>query len=249
MDYAQARIQARYGERPDESDWHTLAHARDFGTLIEAVRGSGLRRWITSLDASSGSHAIEIALRARWRDTVDELASWMPAKWSPATLWVAGLPDLPALCRLARGEPPLPWMSMDPVLQPYSVADVEERRSRLLRSALAFANLPPVPPEGPDATIEPQVRSAWNEQWRRRWPSRRDARALDRLATVVQSGTRETLLLGRNALALRLRTLFRDVTLHPAAAFVFLAMTAIDMTRLRAELLKHTVLRESGLAS
>ena len=249
MDYAQARIQARYGERPDESVWHTLAHARELGTLLEAVRACGLRRWITGLDASSGSHAIEISLRARWREIVDELASWMPAPWRPATLWVAGLPDLPALCRLARGEPPLPWMSIDPVLQPYSVADLEERRNRLLRGALAFAGLAPTAADDQGDAIEPRVRGAWDKQWRQRWPARRDTRSLNQVAAIVQSGAREPLMIGRNALARRLRAMFRDMTLHPAVAFVFLALTAIDMTRLRAELLKHAVLRESGLAS
>jgi len=56
-------------------------------------------------------------------------------------------------------------------------------------------------------------------------------------------------MIGRNALARRLRAMFREMTLHPAVAFVFLALTAIDMTRLRAELLRHALLRETGLAS
>jgi hypothetical protein len=252
VDYAQARIQARYGERPDESAWHTLTNARESGTLIEAVRSCGLRRWITGLDASSGSHAIEISLRARWRESVDELASWMPAPWRDATLWVSGLPDLPGLCRLARGEPPLPWMSQDPILHAYTVPDAEERRRRLLGGALAFADLAPLPPspaeDGSDA-IEPRVRHAWDDQWRKRWPARRSGRPLDQVAELVQSGAREPLLLGRNALARHLRLLFRNLTLHPAVAFVYLALTAIDMTRLRAELLKHALLREAGLAS
>ena len=85
MDYAQARLQARFGERPDESLWRMLENAAEPAALLEIAAASGLRRWIAGIGASSESHAIETALRARWRDCVAEVTSWMPPAWQPAT--------------------------------------------------------------------------------------------------------------------------------------------------------------------
>jgi hypothetical protein len=254
VDYAQARIQARFGERPDESIWHVLGNARGPGALLEVARACGLRRWIAGLDASCDSHTIEISMRARWRECILELSSWMPSEWRPATLWLSGLVDLPALCHLARGEPPLPWMSQDPVLRPYCIADAGERQTRLRQDALAFIESQPesqpAAADAPDGDeFESQVRRAWYQQWRRLWPVRREAGSVDSLVALVEASTREPASTGQQALLRRLRALFRELTLRPAAAFVFLALVAVDIARLRAELLKHALLHESGLAS
>jgi hypothetical protein len=252
VDYAQARIQARFGERPDESTWHALGGAHGPGAVLEAARSCGLRRWIAGLDASCDSHAIEISLRARWRECVMELASWMPEEWRAATLWLSGLVDLPALCHLARGDAPLAWMSQDPVLRPYATADLAERQIRLRQDALAFVE-PQPEPQAADAAhaddIESRVRHAWYEHWRRLWPAGREAGSIERLVALIEAGAGEPLSTGQQALARRLRALFRDLTLRPATAFVFLAFVAADIARLRAELLRHALLRESGLAS
>jgi hypothetical protein len=252
VDYAQARIQARFGERPDESTWQAIGSTHGPAALLEVARSCGLRRWTAGLDASSGTHAIEISMRAGWRECVLELSSWMPPKWRPATLWLSGLVDLPALCHLARGEALLPWMSQDPILRPYCIADVGERRTRLRQNVLAFIESQPAFADAPDTPgndFESQVRRAWYQQWRRLWPARREAGSLDRLVALVEAGTREPVSTGQQALLRRLRALFRDLTLRPAAAFVFLALVAVDIARLRAELLRHVLLRESGLAS
>jgi hypothetical protein len=193
----------RFGERPDESAWRALAGARSPAALLEAARSCGLRRWTAGLDASCDSHLIEISLRARWRECILELSSWMPAEWRPATLWFAGLVDLPALCHLVRGEPPLPWMRLDPMLRTYCVADAGERRNRLMQDALAFMESRheshPAVAGNVDAAVtvsvgaagedfESRVRRMWYEQWRRLWPARREAGAFARLVAIAEAG-------------------------------------------------------------
>jgi hypothetical protein len=176
----------------------------------------------------------------------------MPPAWRPATLWLSGLVDLPALCHLARGDALLSWMSQDPVLRPYCIADVVERQTRLRQDILAFMESQSESPaaDAPNEDdFESQVRRAWYRHWRRLWPARREAGSIDRLVALVEAGAREPQSTGQQALLRRLRALFRDLTLRPAAAFVFLALVAVDIARLRAELLRHALLRESGLAS
>lgn len=251
MDYAQARIQARFGERPDESLWHRLADARGPAALLEIARASGLRRWVAGIDAASDHHRIEISLRARWRECVAETASWTPERWRPAVLWTAVLADLPALCRLARGEAPLEWMRRDPVLGPYAGAQDDERQAKLRQEALAFAGAawPERAAAPAGESFESQVRRAWREEWRRRWPRRGDAQALEDLAGLMESRFAEPMAAGRHAFLRRLRAQFRRSTLRPGAAFAFLAFCALDIERLRAELLARVVLDQAGLAS
>ena len=248
MDYAQARLQARFGERPDESLWRMLENAGEPAVLLEIAGACSLRRWIAGIGASSESHTIEIALRARWRDCVAEVTSWMPRAWQPATEWTRQLADLPALCHLARGEALLAWMSRDPVLQPYALAEADARETKLKQDALAFVGpLWPALKAPVSASFESKVRRAWHEEWRRRWPGKSEAGALDGLAMLLESGaTRPST---SRELLHRLRILFRRSTLSPAVAFVFLAFVALDIARLRAALLKHALLRDPGLAS
>src|ERR1035437_5461362 len=123
MDYAQSRLQARFGDRPDESLWQQLEAVPEPYTALELARSSGLKRWVAGIALHADRHAIEIALRACWRECVSEIASWMPFSWQPALLWTRELVDLPALGYLARGGAPLPWMFYDPVLKVYARCD------------------------------------------------------------------------------------------------------------------------------
>ena len=252
MDYAQARLQARFGERPDESLWRRLADARGPAALLEVARASGLRRWIAGIEASSDHHRIEITLRARWRECVAETASWMPERWQSSVRWTAVLADLPALCRLARGEAPLEWMRRDPVLGPYAGAQEDERRAKLRHEALAFAGAawPERGAAAPAAArFQSPVRHAWRAEWRRRRPRRGDAQALEELAELMESRFTEPMAAGRHEFLRRLRVQFRRSTLRPSAAFAFLALSALDIERLRAELLARVLLDQAGLAS
>jgi len=50
----------------------------------------------------------------------------------------------------------------------------------------------------------------------------------------------------RRALAVRLSLLYRRATLDPAVAFIFLALSALDMERLRGELLRRALFPRLG---
>jgi hypothetical protein len=246
MDYAQARLQARFGERPDESVWHRLDAAPEPASVLEIARSTGLRRWVEGITPDSDRHAIEIALRARWRDCVTELSAWMPVSWQPALLWTRGLVDLPALCYLARDEVPLPWMLRDPVLQAYAEADTVARLAMLredfgaLRKSM-LGGQDEVQQQG--SPLPPQIRDAWLAEWRRRWPRHGDTSALEDLARLFVDALRQSAAPGRPDLTRKLRGLFRRSVLAPAAAFIYVAFTALDIERLRAGLLHPALAR------
>lgn len=252
MEYAQARLQARFGERADESVWQKIEAAPESSVALEIARSSGLRRWVVEITPLTDNHAIEIALRARWRECVSEVGSWMPRRWQPALQWTRGLADLPALCYLARGGLPLPWMLRDPVLQAYARADAKIREARLrqdCRPLLASAGEATGLAELSAGTLPPHIRDAWLDEWRRRWPRWGDTASLDDLARLFEAAMRQPAAMGRRDLARKLRSLFRRSVLVPVAAFIYVAFVALDIERLRAALLKHALAHEGVLAS
>ena len=93
--YAQARLQARYGARLDEAGWRAIESAKSADRFLENARGTFLARYGARLDAAMTSHAMESLLRAEWRDSVSEVARWVPAAWRDAVIWLQALAELP----------------------------------------------------------------------------------------------------------------------------------------------------------
>ena len=264
MEYAQARMQARFGERPAELSWRRLEAVRELPAFLEAARGTGLRRWVAGLQDRPDSHGVEIALRERMRSTIREVAGWMPEPWRAAAMWTLHLVDLPALVHLARGDPPFPWMREDPVLQRYAAGDAEERHAALanepeldflapaFRGEVAQAWIPGRVPAGS------AVRDAWLRRWKSLWPGTGgEARAsVERLVRCVERNLADlSVASAEHGAALRrifgqqLRRLFRGSSLLPAAAFAYLAIAALDAERLRRELLLRSLFPQTASRS
>jgi hypothetical protein len=241
--YAYARVCARYGARPDETAWRRLEHARELASLLDVARASAFRGWIGGIDATSTPHAIEGALRERWRETVRDVAAWMPEAWRAAVRWCAIAADLPALQHLARGFDAAPWLSDDPVWRDF-VAHAANTTD-VVRGALARAWV------APDRAAD-----EWRREWHRRLPAEgRDdaaiaalARALDETLSALRDPASSGSILA-HALQARLAVLFRRAVAAPAAAFVYLAQIALDLQRLRGELLRRAAFPGLNLAA
>ena len=242
LEYAQARLQARHGQRADDIDWQRLETTREFAALLDAVRSSPLRRCAVGLTPRSSAHEIEAVLRRHWRAVVAEVSGWMPVAWQPALAWCALLPLLPALQHLARGGAARPWMLDDTLLRVVSAAAPSARAAALATTeAAALAPAWPAPQT---------LGSAWQREWHRRLPQplRGADDSLHTVAALLQahaaafatapagSGT-----LLRRALQVRLAPWVRRAAAEPAAAFVHLALCALDLERLRGELLLRAI--------
>ena len=252
MDYAQSRLQSRFGEFPDELLWQQLEGVSEPGAALEIAQSCGLRRWVVGIAPQAEIHEIEIALRARWRECVTEIASWVPCGWQPALLWMRELTDLPALCYLARGRAPLHWMFGDPVLQVYAQADSITRETMLREDCRAFmgssfeilddAVLQAMP--GPS-----RIGQAWLDEWRRRWPRWRDTESLEDLVRLVDNAMKQPVAISRPVLLRQLRSLFRRSVLQPVVVFIYIALAALALQRLRAGLLAHALTQDGVVAA
>jgi len=243
--YVQARLQARHGARLREADWRAIEAARSSDQFIERARASSLRRFIQGVDARMSSHAIERILRDTWRAYVAEMASWVPAVWRQAVTWTSFFPELPIIDALLKGEAPA-WMQQDPAFAELAQADLQKRNAALANSplnALVASN-----------GRGPMLAARWYARWRSLWPRRRaDNRALLDLAAAInahverldRAGLQETSAPYRRDLARRLTRLFRRHSGSPAALFCHLALVALDLERLRGDLIRRRLFEPS----
>lgn len=220
MEYAQARLQARYGAHPVEAQWRQLGAHRDIVAYLAAARAMPFADWLAGIDDSAGPHEIERALRRFWRRAVAEVARWLPAEWGPATRWAASLIDLPAFAHGDRGAVLPRGVETDP--------------------HLAFL-------AGGKANLE-----QWQAHWRRLWPEETedDRVELKQLAVRLRRHLADFARCeadaaweSRRALRNRIALAFRRAALQPIAGLLFLLLLALDLERLRAELMLRALRR------
>ena len=254
IEYAQARMQARFGARPGAALWRELDSIRDLGAYLDSLQGTPLRGWVTGIDAAGDLHRIESRLRERFRSHIQEVARWMPEPWGLAVRGAARLLDLPARAHLLSGREPFSWMTQEPGLRALA-ADAGEGRPALTPLT------PTESREGRRAGREPdpaRVRAAWLAEWEGCWPvrDRESRKAMTTIVTVVSRHIERFRLAGardgwrlRAGLEQDLRTLFRKFALQPEACFAYLGLIALDLERLRAQLVRRALwLREGGAA-
>jgi hypothetical protein len=231
--YAQARLQARTGQRATEELRRARA-MRDLGAYLQQVRATPLARHVARIVPGMDIHEVERRLRGEWSATVEEVARWLPAEWRPATFWWCWLPSLPALQKLARGGRTATWTREDPVLA--RIVAVEPGRRALMLGGTALAALQAAVASHGD------VADAWLAHWRALWPDEpRAVGGLEQLLGAV-ARCRQALVeampeaVTEDAMRLLERDLLRTFRRHPlspVAAYAFLALEALDLLELR----------------
>ncbi|MEG1832144.1 MAG: hypothetical protein RR101_10545 [Burkholderiaceae bacterium] len=246
LEYAQARMQARIGRRPGEAVWTAIEHAREAEALIDLARDTSLQAPLAQLGSRRSIHAVEAVLRAYWRGVVAEVALWMPQAWRPALQWCGVLPELPWLRHWAEGRRPADWMRAEPRYRELLDAD---RRS--IPSGHEFAPLAA-------ALAQPALLAqAWGDEWLRRLPpAARQAVARQAVTRLIGDYmSRSVVVAGPDGLRLRrvfdarLLASFRRHAIEPMAAFAYLGLMALDLDRLRGELVLRLALPARSFAS
>ena len=244
--YAQARLQARHGQRADAQLWRRLHGTGDLASYLQMARQTVLRPWVIGIDTIQSSHDIEFSLRRQFRSYVDEIAHWLPADWRAAFQALKHLPALPALQHLLSAESVPAWMLGDPVLRHFSSETAKLRIEAIQASEY-------------DYLVKAWQRGealydAWYDVWRRRWPgpARLNA-AMERLGWLLlqhirSQGTNTGTPTGqqREMLSGKLAAAFRNYSFQPAAALSHLALVALDLEQLRGDLLRRKLFSEAS---
>jgi len=238
--YTQTRLQARHGLRPDERSWQLAESQRELGNFLQSARQTGLKSWVSGLPATDSNQRLETALLKLYRDYVDDIASWVPRGWRKSVEWTNSLTYLPALLHLIKGNTAQAWMLQDPVLKPFTAIHHDQRNAALLQSD--YAPMVHAYHEGMP------LLAAWTARWQFLWPApgASERASLQHLQTLLQQHlasfareTPESAWRQRQQLAARLGTLFRAFRYQPAAVFCHLLLVALDVERLRGDILQR----------
>ena len=238
--YAQARAQARQGDRLSEDSWSLIESSVGLAQYLHLVRGTALAARVEHFSATTSPHVIERFLRQEWRGEVASAVCWAPLRWRAAVAWTARLVDLPAISHLLDGDALQPWMADDPVLSDFADEDadtvratIEEALPRLMAGARG----------GIDS------RAGWLSEWRRLWPAdaARDP-LLDKLAVLVERYTTGSEKDGagawRSELERRGLRILRGHREQPVTVFCHLLLSALELHRLRQGLLQRALFNE-----
>ncbi len=234
--YAQARIEARHGERLQDIDWKTLESAQSLSRYLERARSTSLKRFLAQVGPDMSAHAIERILRREAALYVDEVAAWAPQRWRPAVGWLAALPLLPFVEGLRDAASPPSWIGDDATLEQ-------------LASGAADSSRPIVPALARLAEVDGgQARAG--SRWRALWPQG-DAAGADLVRLVAQTlralaatgGQQETT--GgqsfRQNLVRLLTRFFRSHGASPIALVCHVGLVLIDLERLRGGLARRSL--------
>jgi hypothetical protein len=248
--YAQARAQARFGDRPPSDTWRLLDSSVGLAQFFHLVRGTNLARHVQHLTANTSSHAIERSLRNDWHAEVDNVRRWVPVRWRPAVSWTRWLPVLPALAYLLGEGPPLRWMQNDRLLSGFALDDPDRRRRAVEDSEI-----------GPALTgVETgDLLDGWLQVWKQLWPDgTNDTQALDKLVGVVEQYLRSASegLTGADStreqvdqLEARVVRLMRRHHGRVVVVFCHLMLTALDYYRLRAGLVGRAFVNDVSIGA
>ena len=246
VEYAHARLCARYGSRPDELAWRRIEMIRDFGAMLDAARASPLGDWLTR-DRTGRECA-----RRRTRDASPYARTDCRDRGVDAVRLARCHRVVRRAGRSAGAATSRTWRRRAGL-----VARRPARRGaarRRARSPRGGSGLPVGRAPGwiPTASLRCGARSGSGA-------CRSAAHASPLLADFIRLLTehaatfREPSLVDgwalRRALHARLSQLFRRATLDPAAAFIFLAISALDCERLRGEILRRVAFPRLPLAT
>ena len=232
--YAQARLQARFAGLPAVDEWQRLAAARTLSAFLEEARSGTLRVWVKGFSGQSDVHDLEAGVRILFREAVEDVAGWVPNPWRDSVLWIRWLILLPVIDHLARKGRLPTWVNRDPFLSGLAGDDgaLDPGRLRLAGAgALAQGFQDPA--------------AAWKREWSRLQPPckrvfrdhmRALAVLLENHVSAFREARPETTWVLRRELRKRLALLFHCRLLEPASSIIFLILTALDLERLRAEL-------------
>jgi len=243
--YAQARIQARLSVLPTDSDWQRLSSARSLSGYLEEARDGALRTWVKGFSAHSNCHDLERGLRAQFLDSVEQTATFSPKPWQAALRWCRWLPLLPLFGHVRGGGAMPVWTRRD-----YRLAGLLDAGGRFDPVAMRRRGIEML--LSPSGGNGDQVGTAavWIDQWRQRWPamSGADRRRMEALARRLQrhwlgfmASSPDKGWERRRALRARLRLDLHRQLLTPAAPFLYLALVALDLERLRRALVDRAL--------
>jgi hypothetical protein len=237
--YAQARIEARHGERLQDADWKALESAQSLSRYLELARSTALKRFVAQIGPDFPAHAVERVVRREAALYAREVAAWAPRRWRPAIAWIAALPLLPLVDGLDERSSLTGWVSDDAALGAFSANGAEDPDAVVRGLARLL-----------DGAAAPRdIGRSWLRRWRALWPKGETTSAdLGRLVSethrVLASERGRQDARGpafRADLARILTRFFRSHGMSAVALVCHIGLVLIDVERLRGGLVRRSL--------
>lgn len=243
--YAQARIQARLGQRLPESGWRLIESSLGLAQFLHSARASILAPRVQHFTTRVSPHTIDRSLRHDWCEEIAAVGRWVPERWREAVYMTTWLPYLPSIAYLEDGGATLYWMHDDSVLAELAQDDIAARRLALSESPFAgFLT----------DRETPGLSKRWIDCWRDTWPAMGavEHSGLEQLLVVVDRfSTDDSGANGGRArqerlirLDRRVARLLRRRTGQPVVVFCYLLLTGLDLQRLRDGLVRRALFND-----
>jgi hypothetical protein len=231
--------------RPGEDDWRRLRSIGDLGNYLQVAQKSTLNNWVVGLSANTPVHDIELMLRQRFRAYIDELSRWPADEWHASIVWVKRLIDLPALAHILSGQSASNWMLDDPEIKPFIHVNTALRDEAFMAS---------------DCKVfleawkrNESLSDAWFREWCLLSPLKgKHVASLDRIWRPFASRLKaqceapeESTERSRESLERELRGAFRKMARSPENIFVHLGLIALDLEKLRGDLVYRSLFQAS----
>jgi len=236
--YAQARIEARHGERLQDADWKALESAQSLSRYLELARSTALKRFLIPIGQDFPTHAVERLLRGEAALYAREVAAWAPRRWRPAIAWIAALPVLPLVDRRDEAASSLARIVDDATLEA-SCAAGAAGPDPVVRGLARILD---------DGAGASEIGRRWLRRWRKLWPQGEAAADLDHLVSetlrvLTLAGGRQEARAPpfRADLGRMLTRFFRSHVSSPIALVCHVGLVLIDVERLRGGLVRRSL--------
>jgi hypothetical protein len=246
--YVQTRLQARHGVRLSDEEWRRLRSIGDLANYLQVAQRGPLNNWVVGIGANTTVHEIELLLRQRFREYIEAVSRWLGDDWRQSINWVKRLIDLPALSYILSGRAAPGWMLEDPGLKPFIHVNANLRDEAFWASDCrvflqAWKNQEP-------------LSEAWLREWKHISPlERHHQTGMEQLCRMFRSklhaqseSPEESTELLRDALEKELRGAFRRLSGGPEIMFVHLGLVALDIERLRGDLVRMALFQVNAEA-
>lgn len=242
--YSQARLHARHGERTDEPAWRQLETQQELANFLQSARRTSLRPWVLGMHAHDNWHQLEQSLLQQFHLYIEHVAGFQPSAWRAAVQWARQLLHLPSLLYLLSGNTAPSWMTQDPYLNAFISSEMNQRVLVMQQSDSA----PLINAWQNDVPLL----QGWLQHWRSLWPGNRTSTSipLNQLVALLQGHLESFRSMQhrswqeRELLARQLIILFRRYSQQPVAVFIHLALLALDIERLRGNIMQRALFPE-----
>ena len=242
--YSQARLHARHGERPVEQVWRQLETQQELANFLQSARRTSLRPWVLGMHFDDNWHQLEQSLLQQFHHYIEHLAGIQPSAWRAAVQWTGQLLYLPSLLYLLSGNTAPGWMTQDTYLKDFISSEMDLRMLAMQESdsaPLIAAWQEKIP-----------LLQGWIQHWRSLWPGHRASTSapLKQLIALLQGhleafGSKQhRSWQERELLERQLIILFRRYSQQPAGVFIHLALLALDIERLRGNIMQRALFPE-----